>query len=553
MSQIPLLRNKSLKIRDWTDPYLCDPKRTLQQLSMESIQTWKVWTHEGCVHNEVRSLGGRVLRQVPPPHPEAITSLSLQTTKLAKSLPSIVSPVEMDLLIGWFPQHKRALYSRELVSLSNYGLTKNDRRIGAFVKNEKLLIEEKDADPRMIQARTPRFNLELGQFTRAIEKGLYKLLDEETDVPMIAKGMNMRERAVALKTLWDSLENPVALSLDLSRWDMHVSPEMMAVAHQFYNQIIDDPWLREILSYQLQNTGFTAGGVKYAVKGNVMSGDMTTALGNCVMVVLVLRVIQDFLKRPGASEYSWMSRWRKSVEKLSRKCRKLRFLDDGDDHVVMCEKPAYPLLSEMLPMVWEHMGHKMTVDGMTEDFEQIMFCQHKPLYHHGMWEMMPNPLKVLGTAFCVTGDRCHNQSDKMKYLGTMWEARAILHQGQPVLGPLFHRLSKWNKQRLSSDNARRSMMAGMERMALADGRSTVEITDVEPETRAKVSSQWGLEVDLQHLIENNFLVSHSLLTEVTLHESLMKYLPEKIRLNPMGTSVASVGEIGGSALVQCVY
>lgn len=441
----------------------------------------------------------------------------------------------MDVLIGWFPQSKRRLYARELLSLSNYQLTRRDQSVKAFVKNEKLKIEDKDGDPRMIQARTPRFNLMLGQFTRPLEKVLYTLVDPDLGTPLIAKGLNMRRRAEVLRLLWESLRNPVCVSGDLSRWDMHVSPEMMAVVHAFYTHFIKDPVFRQLLAVQLKNKGFTSDNVKYAVDGSVMSGDMTTALGNCVLAVLALTMLAHYLKNEDAMEVRPLREYLRArgVKPIPRGVRRvIRILDDGDDHVVMCERDLAPTLKAILPHMWEAVGHEFKVEGETDDFNQILFCQHKPLYHHGMWEMMPDPHKVLATALVSTGDNCADYKQQRKYQGTVWEARALLHQGMPILGPLFHRLSKWETHRIDNPDRRRTTVAGLERLALADGREKVVLTRIEPTAREQVYRMWGVEVDQQYNLENNLVLTHRDLREAETTNWCHKMVPYSLRRDP---------------------
>lgn len=536
---LPELRNQSIKVRDWTDPYTCVSKRKLTQVQLPLPGIWQIWTHEGCVHNEVRSLGGRVLRKVDTPNPQMITFLMSTTTQLAHRLPYCVSPVPMDELILWFPQKKRKLYSRELQSLLDYPLTKRDRCIKAFVKNEKLLIAEKDGDPRMIQARTPRFNLMFAQFTRPMEKVLYQLRHPTLHYPLIAKGLNMRRRAQVLRMMWENLDNPVSLSLDLSRWDMHVSAEMLKIAHHFYQHFIKDPVFREMLGVQLENHCFTQGNVKYAVNGSVMSGDMTTALGNCVLVVLVLLGLQRFLENPTHTDYRQVRALfpDQDYPELRKQKTRMLFFDDGDDHVIFVERESVDLLNKILPRWWSLVGHEMKVEGQTDDFNQVLFCQHKPLYHHGMWEMMPDPRKVLATAFVVTGDRVDDPRLRAEYQGTVWEARALLHQGQPILGPLFDRLRRHERRRIGSQAARETVMAGIERMAMADNRTTVEITDVEPEAREQVFRMWGVETDLQYILENNIQLRKGAFSSVTSHQHCFKTVTEPLRCDPMAQTL----------------
>ena len=77
-----------------------------------------------------------------------------------------VMPVKLDhrtLLLNC-PDGKRKNYSKALDSLLVYPVTDEDRKVKAFVKMERLelLKSEKFKEPRIIQARMPRYNVALG-------------------------------------------------------------------------------------------------------------------------------------------------------------------------------------------------------------------------------------------------------------------------------------------------------------------------------------------------------------------------------------------------------
>lgn len=458
-------------------------------------QCYNMSVHSPCPHNEIRSLEGRVLRATPQPNPMAIRLLQSTAVELAKRLgPS--SSIEMDLLPSHFPQHKRKLYSRALQSLRDCPLRPSDWWIKAFVKCEKIRILEKRGDPRMIQARTPRFNLALGAYTRAIEHKLYTMVDEEGRFPLIAKGLNQYARGKLLSEMFSVMRNPVVLSCDLSRFDMHVNQEQLRVAHLFYKTMDPDPFLQELLERQLVNRGRTQNDIKYMSSGGVMSGDMTTALGNCVLLIVILTTIRKLLLTEGGLQH---------LETMGIKTVGLEsgflFLVDGDDHVVVCEKDQAPILREVLPKWFNAVGHSLKIEGWAEEIHQIEFCQTKPLRLHGEWVMMPDPRKVLATAFMVS--KAHFTQVE-QYLGTVWQARAQLHSGMPVLGPLFARLSRRNPKRLQLTEASfAAMLQGLEHQTRVTGTKLRNPSVVVAnEARVMVAEMWGISLEEQWYLEN---------------------------------------------------
>lgn len=423
--------------------------------------TWDVQIHSDCYHNQLRSLYERVLAITPLPASTAMSSLHCTARRLAKSLGNCY-PATLDTVLSYFPKHKRKSYAKARQSLCEHPLGQRDYGVMAFVKSEKLRALK---SPRMIQYRSTRFNLMLGRYTRPMEKLLYNLSDAHGNL-LIAKGMNCRARAKHLWGLWNQVDDPVALSLDLTRWDLHCNQELLKVMHTFYLTITDDPELRELLSHQLVNKGLTTKGLRYQSTGGVMSGDMTTALGNCaLLVIIVLTLFRD----------------------LEREMRGLqwRMIDDGDDFVVVVNRCFAKDVAESMKEWFATLGHVLKVEQEVDKFHQIEFCQSKPLQHHGTIEMVPSPHKVLATAFTVVGSR-----DPYPYLSELWRMRAILHQGQPVLGPIFYHLSQ--KYQTTEE-----VKLGLEYVMERDGRSEVVWKDVDNESRIQYAEQWGWDVDEQ--------------------------------------------------------
>lgn len=406
--------------------------------------------------------------EVPRPAKWAISCLR----RTAEDLASRLSPgtkLEGAELVNQFPQRKRKAYWKAWHSLQESPLSGRDSHVTAFIKAEKKEILGKDPDPRMIQFRSMRFNLALGAYTRPLEKLLYQLKDR-FGLRYFAKGLNWRQRAEALKTCWDRYTNPRALSLDLSRWDAHCSEELLKVGHYFTTLLFPDPELKELLRCQLRNRGSSRAGMRYKCPGGVMSGDMTTAYGNCVLVLLIIKTM---LRQLGPRLKSYVSAQ-----------------IDGDDYVLIGEEEDIKVVSEYISQWFLACGHELKVEGFTDKFENIVFCQSKPLYHHGMWDMVADPLKTIQRSLCIPGGFCRTQEAARAYLGEICYMRAILHQGQPVLGPLFHRLSHQFPR--TTKLADTYWNVKMDVFKSFDARQKIYIRDVEPESRLMFEQSWGL-------------------------------------------------------------
>lgn len=515
---------------------------------VEYPDTWGIWKirmHKSCQHNEVRAARGRVLGWTPSMAADVEGLLESQIPVIQACMDPVTPiPDHQTLVNNYLPQKKAKLYNKALQSLQAEPLKERDWRIKAFVKAEKLKIEEKDGDPRMIQARSPRFNIELGLFTRAVEKNLYSLVDPQLAKmgirqKVIAKGMNQWERAKVMREMWDSFKTPRSISFDLSRWDQHVGTPLLRVMHKWYNNLVTNKWFQYLLSKQLVNKAMTEKGlVKYSVQGGVMSGDMTTALGNCVAVVVILLTFRALLKElAGEIAYGNTSEMSRKAPRLCVVMKHLlsnalstnpelmkelannpiwfKVLDDGDDHVIMTEQKFVPVITAMSSFYWRMAGHELKIEGVVKEFHLIEFCQTKPHKVGNKWVMMPDPRKVLATSGMVSRG---NLPFLRPYLKTVWLARAYLHQGQPVLGNFFHLAAKGLNGPLLSRAQFEKNVSGLDynlKHAMRRKEEIAEDVEVElkmpplhvitPEQRLMCWEQWGLTPNQQVEMEKTRL------------------------------------------------
>lgn len=507
---------------------------------------WNLSTHRSCIHNEQRALLGRVIRFTQHPDLGAVTLMREALMDIVKDLPLPIPMLDYHSLIASFVPSRRKRYMKVKESLLDTPLIYKDEFIKSFVKSEKLLIEEKDGDPRMIQARSFRFNLELAKYTKPIEASLYALKDPHylnmgIPVPIVAKGRNMVQRAQDLRRMWDLMDNPVAMSLDLSRWDMHVDVELIKTMHQMYLYQMPDLHLEHLLRAQLDNRCRTEGGIKYKVAGCVMSGDMTTALGNCVAVLAILLSYRDTLDRLAGTIDSGLQdeicpKFARVAVPLLQRCEGIKgrsiksqmmFYDDGDDHVMMVEKAILPVVEKTIEVWWGLMGHELKVEGNVDAFHQILFCQHKPHLTAKGWVMMPDPRKVLATSTVISSKY---QNNPRSYLATIARARLLLHHGLPMLDPFFRQLTRQLKgQPCLGQAERRHALTGVDMLMNKMDIKVEEFkeppqVDITPESRIMCAEQWGIEVDRQVFLEQFHLtmpkvrarmrVEHPIKTEV---------------------------------------
>nr|UHS71937.1 MAG: putative RNA-dependent RNA polymerase [Carmotetraviridae sp.] len=486
-----------------------------------------------CLCNETLGVANRVLGVRPEMSP-LLECLMRQQLRL---MVVRAGPYDTQTLLSRCPDGKRKPYEKALISLLDAPLTSEDKSVKAFVKMEKLelLKPEKFKDPRIIQARTPRFNVMLGMYTRAIEDHLKGMIDPEWQalgvrVEVIAKGHNLQRRAQQLLAIWGLYDQPASVSMDLSRWDMHVSAQMLWCLGEYYQLIFPSPLLAELLEPLTNSSCKTTKGVKYTKKHGVTSGDMTTALGNCVAVIAITWALRKELSDCVATGESLRQRMTHQIpggycddsncypetELLCKPCLISKYIselaivihanklvdippftiyDDGDDHVMITDKRLVPTLNKLLPVWWEEAGHKLTTEPPALKPEAIEFCQMRVLPTIPV--MVPDPKKVIPSSLCLTG---RYREQWKEYLKTVWKARAIMHQGVPVLGPLFYHLQKELRGPLLKDmELRHALMRQNYWLKMTTKQLTEDLKYVEPspQSREWMRHAWGVDQETQ--------------------------------------------------------
>jgi hypothetical protein len=196
----------------------------------------KYTVHHSSIVNLARGLLTRVFyrnvngRMVLTPRPcEGIFKIRLDSfLKRLKSylLPTI--PITRDEFPLLYKDRRQKVYQDAVDSLYVKPLTRKDAHIKAFVKAEKICIQAKrDPDPRVIQPRDPRYNVEVGRFLKPIEKDLYQAVARVFHEPTIFKGFNAHDSGRLMKVKWDKYQDPVAVGLDASRFDQCVSRQAL--------------------------------------------------------------------------------------------------------------------------------------------------------------------------------------------------------------------------------------------------------------------------------------------------------------------------------------
>lgn len=313
----------------------------------------------------------------PPPRPKpGVFERVLAPTKsaLLPLLPS-TAPVSHEAFVESYEGRKKQRYREALEEIrTGFCRPEKEAEVNCFVKFEKTDHTSKvDPVPRVISPRDPRYNLRVGRYLKHLEHRLFKSLDRLYGHPTVLKGYNAERSAELMKEKWDMFHNPVAVGLDASRFDQHVSREALQWEHSIYLECFHGKHrarLAKLLGHQLKNkcSGFAPDGeVEYVVHGTRMSGDMNTSLGNCLLMC--------------AMNYAY----------AKEQNVKIALANNGDDCVVFMEQRDLQRYMRNLEGWFLKMGFKMEVETPVDVFERIEFCQTKPVFDGERYIMCRNP------------------------------------------------------------------------------------------------------------------------------------------------------------------
>ncbi|QKF95563.1 hypothetical protein 2 [Kummerowia striata tombusvirus] len=376
---------------------------------------------------------------------------------------------------------KRKIYQNAYRSLMRRGINARDAEVRPFTKFEKQSLLKA---PRIINPRSPRYNLYLGKWLKKAEKNYYRAINNmwggKTDHTVI-KGLNVRESARVMRQKWDRFKRPVAVGLDAKKFDMHVSKQALEYEHTYYTRVWDDPRLAALLRLQLVNRGVARcedGEVHFKMTGTRASGDLNTSLGNCILMCSAIWALCQEL------------------------CIDAELANNGDDCVLMLEEENLNKLLDYVDVFFSRLGFRMTTEQPVRVFEEIEFCQSHPVLCGGFWTM------VRDVRTCLKKDpMCllpmPNNKVWRKWLGAVGECGMATVPGCPVLQSFyecFKRNGTSYSEGFKTHLFKNTSM--LERMVEGE-------TEVDDESRASFYRAFKITPDMQIALEHyydNFVI-----------------------------------------------
>lgn len=390
------------------------------------------------------------------------------------NLPVLTSQQVVDSYRG----PKKRVYQAALYSLERDELTELDSLLSAFVKFEKQDVEKA---PRVINPRSTRYNLRLGKYLKHAEHRFFRAINKAFGArtrATVVKGMNADDSADVLVAKWEQFNRPIAIGLDATKFDMHVSVPALRYEHSFYEALFPgSKELRWLLRMQLHNKGVARavdGTVKFSIEGTRCSGDLNTSLGNCLLMCALVWV---YAKLRGV---------------------RVELANNGDDCVVFMEADDEQRFRAGLSEWFVTKGFAMTVEATVDELEQVEFCQSKPVQLSTGWRMVRNLKACLEKdPICLLG--IPNNKVYRKWLAAIGMCGGHLAAGVPVLSAFYDVFARAGTT--CSDGMLREVFKNRSQLHLAQG-----LTSGKVDARARVSFYYafGVTPDYQIALENYY-------------------------------------------------
>jgi hypothetical protein len=455
------------------------PKQVLSVCGLPS--KGETWTHANDVANVVESVHERVLgrtadgiweRTLQPEAGAFMGDLLVFRRRVVRRVGSHSLPWTTEQFVGHYRGQKRNRYAAAAASLERKALSRKDSYPSVFLKAEKW------HDPkagRLISARPPRYNLALGRYILPLEHELYKAIDGVYGSATIMKGYTPEQRAAVVEEHCAAFNDWVAVGQDFSKFDQHISADALRYEHGFYlGAFGGDSELQRLLAWQLGTKCFANvqdGTVRYEVVGGRMSGDMNTALGNCIISAALV----------------WAYARERGI--------KIRLMVDGDDSVAFMERADVARYQAGIQEWMARRGFRLVSEEPVDLINQVEFCQCR---YVGLSPstMVRNPLKAITQDHAWVEDRTLRWADVLAATGM---GGLALYGNVPLLGAYYHMLARTaplSAKVLSRLDTRSSWL----RDATYDG------VFMEPSERSRFEfwKAWGMEPGAQRAHEARF-------------------------------------------------
>lgn len=411
-------------------------------------------------------------------------TLGSVTSRIVKCFGRPPTPVSPDAFAQMYQGRRRTIYENAVEQFTLSGVQRRHAMSRMFVKLEKVKLGKA---PRGIQPRDPIYNVAVGCYLKPIEHRIYRAIQlaVKSPHPVVMKGFNASQVGEIIKSHWDLYDSPVGIGLDAKAFDQHVGPGLLKLEHSVYTRLYHNcakhpalPPLGELLEWQIENQGTGTcfdGKLRYKVKGRRFSGDMNTAMGNCLLMCIS---VQSFLEGNSI---------------------RATFVNNGDDCVIFTDRSELLKITTHLTNYFDtSVGFQLVVERPVFELEQVEFCQSHPVLVGGEWRMIRNfDAAREKDSFSLLNLDAPNMAEY--WLRAIGDCGMALCSGVPVFQELYQLYQRSGK--ISKVAKSVQMESGM--LFLANGMEAKR-TRIEPDTRVSFFYAFGVTPDEQVALENYY-------------------------------------------------
>lgn len=400
--------------------------------------------------------------------------------KLLKGLSKKQHPLEHSEFAECYHGPRKTRYLKAAEDLARDPVKREDAHIKFFLKFETYDFETKIPSPRGINPRSDRYAVSLGSYIRPIEKRIYKNISRVFGYRVVLKGMNQAARGEIISSYWNEFVNPVAIPIDASRFEQSVDEAILEWEHSIYQSFyLGDGKLAKMLRWQRLNIGrcyLEDGKLKFKIRGKRMSGDVNTALGNCLI--------------SAACGHAYLSH---------ANILKHRFFCDGDDAVLIIERSDLLRVQRTLKPWYAELSFRMKVEKPVFILEELDFCQSRPVYTTEGYIMVRVPYRALSKD-AVSKKPLDNHRVYRRWMRAVGEGGMSLSGGIPVMQAYYKAIldAAGDIKPLQNDPVQRDFTAykliGMNR----------KYAPVQERVRASFCLAFGIDPASQRVIERYY-------------------------------------------------
>jgi len=326
---------------------------------------------------------------------------------------------------------KKRRYLKAGLSLLSSRLRKRDWRIKMFIKFEKDIRSAKpDHVPRTISPPGDRMLVSDGSYSKAAEHSVFKKVNEMYGHIVVAKGLNYQELGILSFSHWKAFNNPVSVDLDVKRLDQSISQIGLHQTHLVLCSFFGPEHADRIIwlfSKQLTTHAKAKcddGELEYWVEGTLTSGQTNTSM---VGVLLVTCILHGYFRTIGVN---------------------IRLLNCGDDCTIICEEGDMSKVIGGLKSWFSKFAMRIKLSGVNKVFEGIEFCQTRPVWTPGGYQMVRNVRDaIIKDSVCI--DPLDNPVKAAKWLNAVASGGINTHGGIPIFQDFYTCYARSSDEMLS--------------------------------------------------------------------------------------------------------